>query len=142
MFGWATATNKSARLRAVCDVNLKVLDEFAKNLMRMDMDREHEIDSFLELAMCDPFSPEKSLVEAKGYVDKIRFEVDVYDEELLVEDKLPKTVFVPSRKLFRKIYKAMLLYGSTESNNDFFLRFGLLDNCYVILQQERLKLLS
>ena len=101
------------------------------------MDLKHKVDSFLELAMCDPFSPEKSLVEAKSFVDKICFQIDVYDEELMVEGELPKTVFVPSRKLFRQIYRAMLVHGPDESKNAFFMRFGLLDNSYTLLMKER-----
>ena len=74
MFGWASAQKKTAEMREWNLVNLNAIEEFQKVQMRTDMDREHLIESFLELAMCDPFSPEKTLVEAKSFVENICFE--------------------------------------------------------------------
>ena len=95
--------------------------------------------------MADPFATKASLVDAISHVKTFDFYTYVYPEaiieQLLKEIALcenlvlPKCIFVPSQKLCRKIIKATLKFGG-ESEEKFFLRFGLVKNACEYLKQE------
>lgn len=109
--------------------------------MRMDMDRSNTIGSFEELGMMDPFRPEKSIREAidlvytfdffsEAYPPQIMEPVNQHNEEQKFKSnliKLPNTVFLPSKALWRKIIRAVVKFGEKDDEDTFLLRFALVE---------------
>ena len=78
--------------------------------------------------MSDPFSPEKGLSEAKEIASKITSTGSIYQGHNLSQIHPPKVIFILTKKILRKMIKALVLFGGEESNDVFFMRFGLLEN--------------
>ena len=96
--------------------------------MALDMDRINKVESFEEMAMSDPFAPEKGLSLAKDTVANLVHNVSIYQGHIQTELAPPKVIFLLTRELFRKMIKATIIYGGAESSEAFFMRFGLLEN--------------
>jgi len=99
------------------------------------MDREHTVNSFEEVGMCNPFKTKKSEKESRQIINTFDFYSEVYPkfifgaimEALANNDKVkpPKCVFVPSKKLLRSIIKALIKYWKDDEET-ILLRFGLI----------------
>ena len=100
----------------------------------LSLDHVNNITDFISLGMCDPFNPEKGLSEAKEYIDNLTFHHNIYEGKILSDTKPPKTIFIPTKELKRRIIKACIYFGQSEPKEAFFMRFGLLDNHFEILQ--------
>lgn len=94
--------------------------------------------------MADPFSSRKSLSSALSTVKTIDFYTEVYGpltKELLEavrsgqNIKPPKTRFVPSRQLFRKMMRAVVRFGDHGEPTRFLMRFGLVENNIAFLKE-------
>ena len=78
--------------------------------------------------MADPFNPLKSLPLAEKSIKDMNYFIKVYAKYSVT--KYPcACIFVPCRKLFRKMLRATIVFGPNERKPAFFMRFGLLD-CY------------
>jgi len=84
--------------------------------------------------MTDPFEPKKSLALAMVKVRKLQLFSIVYPEELMnisfadlavKNPSPPKIIFLPSTELVRRMIKALVKFGDTETKQNFLLRFGL-----------------
>jgi len=54
-------------------------------------------------------------------------------------EKAPKTIFIPSKAIQRRIIKACIVFGKLEPKEAFFMRFGLLDNHFELLHKPKQK---
>jgi hypothetical protein len=100
------------------------------------MDLTNTIGTFEEVGMASPFSTKKSFANAISHVKTFDFYTGVYGE---VPDEVkkaisngeyikpPKTRFVPSRTLLRKMMRAVVKYGDQGCERIFLLRFGLVE---------------
>jgi len=89
--------------------------------MKKKMDLYNEVTSFEEIGLTDPFKPRKSMGDTISLVKTFDFYTEVYPNcvmtqalEALKEKKSikpPKTVFLPSKQLFRKMIRALVKYG-------------------------------
>ena len=92
--------------------------------------------------MCDPFRPQESIKETIEWVEGLDFKKDVYPSFMMKSIfeacrkkrniKSPKTIFVPSKTLLRKMILAMIEFRD-EDDHQFFLRFGFIDKCNFFL---------
>jgi hypothetical protein len=104
--------------------------------MRMSMDMKNKVESLEEIGMTDPFRTRKSLKDTISIVRTFDFYTEVYPNQVMsdiiaaikVSSSIqpPKTMFVPGKKLTRKMIRAICKYGKTEDTEKFFLRFGLI----------------
>jgi len=114
---------------------------FRDLMQRMAMDRDNTVDSFEEMGLTDPIESQVSLVEARKVVSNLEFETSAYPLKVICpiyKDVIdhpyddvytyPKCIFMPSRALLRKIFPVMVKFASQESDQEFLLRFGLLEN--------------
>ena len=94
--------------------------------------------------MADPFANKKSFVDALSHVKTFSFYTEVYDQisEEVTEAiqrgeniKPPKTRFVPSRTLIRKMMRAVAKFGNSDDPANFLLRFGLVESPIAFLRQ-------
>ena len=105
-------------------------------IRRMSLDRKNKIFSFEELGLFDPFE-DNSVSKALQEVNQMKFSKEIYPDYIMgpliraVHQKNsiqhPKCIFVPDRQVCRKIIKALIRFGDTESSTEFFLRFGLVE---------------
>jgi hypothetical protein len=102
--------------------------------MRCDMDTTNTVDTFEEVGMANPWSTKKSFLDALSHVKTFDFYTGVYGEvpeefKQAISNgehiKPPKTRFVPSRTLIRKMMRAVVKYGDQGCQRTFLLRFGL-----------------
>ena len=99
----------------------------------MSMDKKNTVEDFASIGMLDPTEKVKQALEKvdKG-IKKFVWNNDVYPKEIMKacikENRHPKCIFVPSRRMLRKMVKALLRKKPEESQVDFLLKFGLLDN--------------
>ena len=83
--------------------------------------------------MLDPFDDEASQ-KAQSEIESVNFSTYVYTEEKSLANtqqditKLPKCTFLPSQELVRKMIRAIFKWGATDTEEAFFLRFGLLED--------------
>ena len=110
--------------------NLKALSQFTNITFRQDLDRVNKVETFTEMGMSDPFRPEKTLSEAKSYIEGMTL---LSIKENCNYNRTPKTVFIPSRKILRIMIRALIMLGNEEKKNDLFMKFGLLDNHFYIM---------
>ena len=94
--------------------------------MRMNLETNYIIESFEEVGMTDPFKTRTSLAKVLSTVQNYDFTTQVYSEAIMESNKLPKTVFIPSRQLLRTIIRAAIKFGKKDSAQIFFMRFGLI----------------
>ena len=89
--------------------------------MKMEMDSINKVETFEEIMMADPTETKKSLNEAINTIRTYDFFTEVYPnyimqpiiEAFLNEGSItpPKTVFLPTRNLWRKMIRAIVRYG-------------------------------
>ena len=76
---------------------------------------------------------DKKIIECKDRVYDLDFAIDIYPLEAMSTirtEKLngPKMIFMPDRNIIRSLIKAVIEKNDFESEADFLLRFGILDN--------------
>ena len=100
----------------------------------MMMDRTNTVATFASIGMIDPYEkPAKdALAKAKKTVDEYLWNNDVYPKDTMkAAHKLlqpPKCIFIPSKKMMRSMVKAVVRKKPDESEFDFLLKFGLVEN--------------
>ena len=87
--------------------------------------------------MFDPFR-KHTVQEAIGEIKEYEFDTAIYGHfdanevmEKINDDKQvmpPKCVFIPGRTVVRKMIKALIRYGNLEKRDEFFMRFGLVED--------------
>ena len=97
------------------------------------MDFVNKVQSFEEVQMINPFK-EDSISQMKANLQSWIYSKLVYprrcykftnDETMIVP---PRMIFIPSKSVIRTMVKANLMYGETDTLEQFLLRFGLLDS--------------
>ena len=116
--------------------------------MRMEMDQVNRIETLEEICMADPFQPNKGMVKAKEVVDNYDYFTEVYSKSFIasiieaVKTKegiqSPRTIFVPTKEVLRKMIRAVIKFGDCKDRARFFLRFGVVENPLGIMQGEGL----
>jgi len=116
--------------------------------MRMEMDQENRIETFEEIMMADPIDSKKSLNETINTIRTYDFYSEVYPSTIMqpiIDDfenrgsiNPPKTVFLPSRSLWRKMIRALVKFGPQDQTNPskFLLRFALVENPVTFLEKK------
>ena len=79
--------------------------------MRMQIEAKSKIDKFKSMGLSDPFNPSRGLAEAYKYVESLEFGVDVYKGVKNSKTNPPKSIFVPSKLMCRKMIKAIVTFG-------------------------------
>ena len=101
--------------------------------------------------MADPFrrgSVRRAMWEVKNM--GVGKDVKVYPREVMqkaidaTKDDYrinpPASIFVPSKRLLRRMIRALAEFGGKEDDSKFLLRFGLIDNTRGLLQEKKNKL--
>ena len=112
-------------------------DKILKLAMKADLDLKNKIESFSSVLLVDPFNQAKSLQLAESQIISYDFAKEVYPsfniKEILEATKEkrnikpPKCIFLPSREIVRAMIRAIMKWGNSDTEEAFFLRFGLLD---------------
>ena len=97
----------------------------------------HKVENFQDIGMSDPFKPSSTLKKALSIVRSWDFYGEVYPNYIVGElmeavrkdcnIKPPKTVFLPTRKLFRTMMRACVKYRK-DNHYTFLMRFALVEN--------------
>ena len=94
------------------------------------MDLENKVSSLEKFALIIPSDFDKSLMRVQSHLSRISWATDIYPYYYDFEGKMtvPKCIFVPDCKVYRTMISAIASKPPDQTEAQFLLTFGLLEN--------------
>lgn len=113
------------------DTDKKSTENILKTIAcRLNMDLKNKVNNLEKHGLLDPGNFEKSIIRVEEESHKTSWATTVYPHYYDSEGKkmAPKCIYVPDRKVFRIMIKAIIEKHVDTSDFRFLLKFGLLEN--------------
>jgi len=121
-------------------IDISNLSAKVASKLRLMLDRENQFEAFATLGMIDPFDGKRSILAAQKCVNEFEIGRNIYPDAVtkhmyreteegdLKQEWDCKTIITPSREMIRAMIRAVLKWGSEDSESQFLMRFGLVEN--------------